>query len=141
VRLVIILTACTVACACTRHRASGPAGDRITVCGMLRTKDGAPISKALLRLYKLPKDTWDDVVANSYELTETDADGRFVLRSTYADRQYWLAIERSSGCEGLTSSELESRRIPMTFHRSTGEEECASMISAVLDNGCNLTFR
>jgi hypothetical protein len=141
VRAAIVLTACALACSCTRHRASDRVEDRITVCGMLRSQGGKPVSEALLRLYKLPKDTRDDVVANSYELTGTDADGRFVLRSTDSGRRYWLAIERSSGCEGLTLSELESRRLPVTFHRSAGEGECESAVNVVLDNGCNLRLQ
>lgn len=137
-KVAIILAACALGCGCTQDQTNGRVEDRITVCGRLRSEDGIPVSKALLHLYKLPKDAPDDVVANSYELTKTDADGRFVLRSTYADRQYWLSVERSSGCEGLTLSELESRRVPVTFHRSAGEGECESAVGAVLDKSCNL---
>ena len=137
----ILLTACALACGCTQHQTDGHAEDQVTVCGLLRSQDGTPVSKALFHLYKLPKDTPGDVVANSYELTETDPDGRFVLRSTYADRQYWLSIVRSRDCEGLTFSELESRRIPVIFHRSTLEGDCESTINVVADKGCNLTLR
>lgn len=140
-RIAIILMICTLASGCTRHQTDAGPGDRTTVCGTVRSEGGKPVSEAPLHLYKLPKDTRDDVVANSYELTRTDAEGRFVLRSTYADRQYWLSIVPSSGCEGLTFLELESRRVPVTFHRSAGEGECESTISAVLDKGCNLRLQ
>ncbi len=135
--IVVAFTVC-----CTRHQKTDDrAEDRITVCGMVRLQDGTPVPKALVHLYKLPKDTRDDVVANSYELAGTDADGRFVLRSTYAGRQYWLSTSRSSDCAGLTVSELETRRARVTFHRSAGAGECESTINLVLDNGCNLRLQ
>ena len=140
-RAALILIACVLACGCTRHPLDGRVEDRITVCGVLRSQYGTPVSKALLHLYKLPKDTRGDVVANSFELAQSDANGRFVLRSTYAGRQYWLSIERSSGCGGLPLSELESRRTPVTFRRMVGQGRCESTIDAVLDNGCNLRLQ
>src|SRR5579863_4139011 len=115
---MLIVVALTVGC--TRHQKTDDRADRITVCGMVRLQDGAPVPKALFHLYNLPKDTRDDVVKNRYELAETDAAGRFVLRSTYESRPYWLAISRSSACAELTSSELEPKRIPVTFHQSGG---------------------
>ena len=140
-KVAIILTAYALACGCTQHLTEGHAEDRVTVCGLLRSQDGTPVSKALFHLYKLPKDTPGDVVANSYELTESDANGRFVLRSTDADRQYWLSIARSRGCEGVTPSELDSKRLPVTFHRSAGEKDCDSTVSVVLDSGCVLRLQ
>ena len=140
-REAIILTACVLACGCTRHQTNGDAEDRITVCGTVRSQDGTPLPKALFHLHKLAKDTPDDVVANSYELTETDADGRFALRSADAGRQYWLSVSRSRGCERLTPSELESRRLPVTFHRSAGEKDCDGTVSVVLDSGCELRLQ
>jgi hypothetical protein len=113
------------------------AKNRIMVCGTVQRQDGVPVSKALVELHELAKDTPDDVVANRYELAETDEKGRFVLRSD-TGRQYWLSIHHAAGCEDLTMAELESKRLPTTFQRSAVEGECESKIKLSLDNQCDL---
>lgn len=140
-RIGIILAAFALAFGCTRHEPNDHTEDRITVCGVLQSQNGKPVSDALLHLYKLPKDTQDDVVGNSYELAGTDANGRFVLRSTNPDRQYWLSIERASGGGRLALTELESRRVPVTFHRTASGGVCESKVDLVLQNGCNLRLQ
>ena len=139
-RVASVLAAIALTLACTHHQTNGRVQDRIMVCGTIWSQDGTAVSKALIQLHKLPKDTPNDVMANSYELAKSDLDGRFVLRSADAERQYWLSIERSHGCEGLTLSELEARRVPVTFHRSE-RRDCESTINVVVDNGCNLKLQ
>ena len=87
-RIAFVLAICALACGCTRHEANADAEDRLTVCGSVRQEDGTPVAKALIELHKLAKDTPDDVLANSFELTKTDAGGNFVLRSADEHRQY-----------------------------------------------------
>ncbi len=121
VKIVLLLAICALACGCTRHEAKLSAQSRTTVCGSVEQQDGTPIAKALIELHKLAKDTADDPLANSFELTKTDANGSFVLRSTADGRQYWLSIGNTQACKSLSASELQSRRLPVTFHRSAVE--------------------
>jgi hypothetical protein len=107
----------------------------------VQQQDGASVSKALIELHKLARDTPDDVVANSYEVSETDGSGSFVLRSADEGRQYWLSIKGTHGCESFKLSELESKRLPVTFHRSAAEGDCECKINLLLDSSCNLKLR
>ena len=75
-KIAFVLAICALACGCTRYEANADA-----VCGSVRQEDGTPVAKALIELHKLAIDTPDDVLANSFELTGTDASGSFVLRS------------------------------------------------------------
>jgi len=95
----------------------------------------------MIELHKLAKDTPDDLKANSYELAETDANGGFVLRSAYEHREYWLSIYGTPGCEGISMSELESKRVPVSFHRSASKGDCESKVDLLLDNHCGLKVR
>jgi hypothetical protein len=128
-------------CGCTRHQVDPDAKDRITICGTVQRQDDAPVSNALLELHKLAKDTPDDVKANSYELGETDGSGLFVLSSAYAERQYWLSIKSTRGCEGLSMADMESKRLPVAFSRSAAEGDCDSKINLLLDDHCGLKLR
>jgi hypothetical protein len=103
-------------------------------------QDGTPVLKALIELHKLSKDTPDDVVANSYEMVETDQDGRFVFRSAYVGRNYWLSINGTRGCGNLSMSELESKRLPVTFQRSAPKGDCEK-IKLSLDGRCDLKMQ
>jgi hypothetical protein len=141
VKIAFVLAICILACGCTRHEVNHNARDRITVCGRVQQQDGAPVSKALIELHKLARDTPNDVVANSYELSETDTSGHFVFRSADEGRHYWLSINGTHGCERLNMSELELKRLPITFRRSEGEGDCASRINLSLDSNCDLKVR
>jgi hypothetical protein len=141
VKILLLLAGCAIAIGCTRHDKDASARDRITVCGAVALQDGAPVSKALIELHKLGSDTADDVIENSYEVSETDQDGRFVFRSAYVSRDYWLSINWTRGCGGLSRSDLESRRLPVTFQRSAPEGGCESKIKLSLDNHCDLKMQ
>ncbi|MFI5113813.1 MAG: hypothetical protein ACHP7J_01625 [Terriglobales bacterium] len=141
VKVVFLLVVCALGSGCTRHQVDPDAKDRINVCGTIQRPDGAPASKALVELHKIAKDTPDDVVANSYELAETGDDGHFVLRSSYVGRQYWFSINSTRGCEGLSFSQLEAKRLPVTFHRTAVEGDCESKIKLVVDDHCNLKLQ
>ena len=141
VRVAFLLVVCALASGCSRHEVDPDAKDRITVCGTIQRQDGTPVSKAMVELHKIAKDTPDDVVANSHEVTETKDGGLFVLRSSYVGRQYWVSINSTRGCEGLSPSQLEAKRLAVTFHRSGTEGECESKIKLVTDDHCNLKLQ
>lgn len=138
VKVAFLIVVCALGSRCTRHQVDTDEKERITVCGTIQQPDGAPVSKALVELHKIAKDTPDDVVANSYELAKTGDDGHFVLRSSYVGRQYWFSINSTRGCEGLSFSQLEVKRLPVTFRRSAVEGVCESKIKLVVDDHCNL---
>ena len=140
-KIAFTIITCVLTFGCTRHQVDPDAKDRITVCGIVQQQDGAPLSKALIEMHKVAKDTSGDVVANSYELAETKDDGSFVLRSAYERRQYWLSIHSERGCEGLSRSELESKRLPVTFLRSATEGNCESKIHLVVSDRCDLKLQ
>lgn len=140
-KIAFVLAICALACGCTRHQVNADAKNRLTVCGSVRQEDGTPVAKAVIELHKLAKDTPDDVPANSFELTETDASGSFVLRSADERRQYWLSIKSIRGCESLSASELESKRLSVTFRRAAVGDDCESEISPSLNGGCDLNVR
>jgi hypothetical protein len=138
VKIAFVLAICAPACGCTRYKVDFNAKDRITVCGRVQQQDGAPVSKAVIELHKLAKDTSDDIVTNSYEHTKTDASGSFVLRSPDEGRQYCLSINGTRSCERLSMSELESKRLSVIFRRSEVEGDCESKINLSLDSSCDL---
>ena len=137
-KAALILVSCVLACGCTRHQVDSDSKDRITACGTVHRQDEAPVSKAMIELHKLAKDTPDDLRANSYEITETDASGGFVLKSAYEHRQYWLSVHGTQGCEGISMSELESKRVPISFQRSARQGDCESKVNLLLDDHCDL---
>ncbi|MGD0792267.1 MAG: carboxypeptidase-like regulatory domain-containing protein [Terriglobales bacterium] len=137
-RLALILLVFALLCSCSRHRATEAANDWISVCGTAIGEDRLPVSKALIELHELPKDTPDDAIANRYEIATTNENGRFRLAGVVPDRQYWLTIEGKAGCTGLTMSERESKRLPIAFRRRSGDRECQDSINVLLDLHCNL---
>ena len=141
VKVAFFLVVCALGAGCTRSQVDPDAKDRITVCGTIQRQDGTPVSKALVELHKIAKDTPSDVVANSYELAGTEQDGHFVLRSSYVGRQYWFSIHNTRGCEGLSYSQLEAKRLPVTFQRSMAEGECESKVKLVVDDYCDLRLQ
>jgi hypothetical protein len=138
----LILMACTLLYGCSHNRATEEhVDDPFVACGTVIGEDRAPVSKVLIELHELAKDTPEDVGANRYELTGTDEDGRFRLKAAIPDRQYWLAVAGTRACSGLTMAERESKRLPITFRRSLGESQCQEDITVVLDSHCNLKLR
>jgi|GEM_PF-3096337 len=132
---------CALVSGCSHRGAGEAAVDRVAVCGVVVSEAGTPVRKALIELHELAKDTPDDVVANRYELSGTDQNGRFQLRAVTPDRQYFLAIAGTRACDGLTVSEREAKRLPVTFRRRMDDQECRDSINVLLDSGCNLTLR
>jgi hypothetical protein len=134
----LILVGCALLSACSHNRALGEEAEvRIDVCGVMVSKNGQPVSRALVELHELPKDTLDDVKANRYELAQTDENGSFRLRVT-ADRQYWLAVAGTHWCQGLSMQERESRRLAIIFRAVAGGTVCQANINIALDSGCHL---
>jgi hypothetical protein len=137
VKMAFIVAACVMTCACTKHQTDGDAKGRITVCGTVQRQDGSPVPKALIELHERAKDTSNDPFANRYEVVETANNGRFVFRSGYADRQYWLSINGTSVCKAL-SRNLDSRRVPVMFRRSAAQVGCDGEINLVAEDDCDL---
>ena len=55
---VLILTGCALLSACSRnHAPRNEVEDRIDACGVMVSKKGPPVPRALVEVYELPKDT------------------------------------------------------------------------------------
>ncbi len=92
----------------------------IDACGVMVSKKGPPVARALVELHELPKDTLDDVRANRYELAETDGNGSFRFVGVTADRQYWLGVKNTHWCEGLSMQVRETMRLADRISADSG---------------------